>query len=253
MSLINLLLTIYFWTVSAIAVLITYVTLLILYPFISQKSFSRTFEIIIGYIILNAMIIPGFWRLKIKDYRQNKSWKNSRYIIVANHVSFIDTLVMTMIPLKKKYMFGLKFSQIPIFGWLCLSSGYITVDMNDISTTTDAVLRAVKSLKDGSSFMIYPEGKRSKDGKLLEFKTGAYRISQKTSIPILPICLRNTNKGMKLGAIVGFAEIEIIIGESFHVKQGWENINKSIDKTRQFILNNKLEKRWVGDNMHIID
>ena len=245
----DLLLTIYFWSVTAISLLFTYLLLLILYPFVSQKTFSRLYELIPGYIILYSMIIPGFWNLTIKDYRKDTSWTNKRYIIVANHLSFIDSLVACVFPLKKKFMIGKIFTKIPVFGWLSLSSGHIPVDKDDPSTTIDAVKRSVKTMSDGSSFMLYPEGKRSVTGELLEFKTGAYRISQETGVPILPICLRNTEKGMRIGGIVSFANMEIIIGEPFQVESGWDNVNNCINKTKQFILDNRVEKKWISDRV----
>ena len=84
-------LTIYFWSLSVICLLVTYVTCLILYPFIEQKTFARIYEVMTGYTMLYLMIIPGFWSLKVTDNRQNKSWTNEsgeskRFVFVANHL-----------------------------------------------------------------------------------------------------------------------------------------------------------------------
>lgn len=253
MLLLDLLLTLYFWTIAIIGLIVTFFTCIILYPFIDQKTFSRLYESITGYTIIYAMTIPGFWDLKITDLRKDKSWAGKRYIIVANHRSFIDSLVTVVFPLKKKFMVGRIFTQIPVFGWLAKTSGHVPVDKNDASTTFDAVDRAVKTMEDGCSFMIYPEGQRSRSGKMMKFKTGAYRMSQITGIPILPVCLKGTNKGMRFGAIVSTANIELIIGEPFNVPDGWSSIHRYIDHTKSFIKEYSKDRTYMGSHITFID
>lgn len=226
-------LTIYFWSLSVICLLVTSVTCLILYPFIDQKTFARVYEIMTGYVMLYLMIIPGFWSLKITDHRQDKSWDNKRYVIVANHVSFVDSLISSVICLKKKYMIGHIFTKIPIFGWLAKTAGFVYADRNRPDINRDAVDRAIETMKDGCSFWLYPEGRRELPGQLGEFKTGAYRIAKATGLPILPITMKNTEKGMRFGGIVGFADMEIIIDEPFYVDN--TNYKFYIEKTKEII------------------
>lgn len=228
----DLLLTVYFWTVTSIFSIFTYIICRIIYPFVSQKTFARTQESLCAYPILYSMIIPGFWKLTIKDYRKNKNWNCTRFVIIANHLSFIDSLLLATIPLTKKFMMGKIFSKIPLFGWLTTSSGYVLVDRNDSNTTYDAVQRATESMKDGCSFALFPEGRRSLDGKLDKFKTGAYRIAQQTKTPILPIVLKNTDKAMRFGGIASFANIEMIIGEPFNASM---DIHSDIKFTKTFM------------------
>jgi len=235
----QLLTTIYFWSLSVVGVLASTVVCLMAYPFVQQKTFSRLYEIVAGYIILYGMTIPGIWSLKITDLRKNKSFEEN-YIIIANHVSFIDSLIAVVLPFKKKFMIGKIFTKIPVFGWLSIISGHVPVDNKDKSTTIDAVDRAVKSIQlDNSSFMMYPEGKRSKNAfKLLPFKSGAYRIAQRTGLTILPVTLKGTNVGMKFGAICSPASMEMVIGEPFKVKPGWDNVSKAITHSRVIIQQN---------------
>lgn len=234
MIIIDLALTVYFWSVTVISILFTYLVCLCCYLFVSQRTFAKIYEQLSGNIMIYSMVIPGFWSIDVIDHRQDKTWKNKRYIVVANHISFIDTLLGTLIPINKKFMMGRVFAKIPVFGWLCKNAGHVPVDKNDPSSTVDAVQRAVKSMSDGCSFMLFPEGKRTK-GELGKFKTGAYRISQETEVPILPIALINTNKAMRIGGIVSTANIKIVIGEPFHVPPGWDIIQEKIKHTKDFI------------------
>lgn len=233
----EIILTFYFWLVASIATIITFVACVLVYPFVSQKTFSRTYETIMGFIVLNAMALPGIWSFKIKDLRTlNKRHFNNRSIYIANHASFIDTLLVTQIPTQKKYIMAKIFTKIPVFGWLCKTSGHVPVDMHDRSTTEPALHKSVQAMRDGCSFMIFPEGKRSKDPySLLPFKTGAFRLSQETGVPITPMVVRGTGECMPIGGICRPGNLEIVIGHSFSVGKGRENLEKSIKRSREFM------------------
>lgn len=238
-KIVKILLTIYFWGISVAALLITFPFYLMMYPFVKQKSLARFYEFLPGFIILNAMLIPGFWKLKFRDLRSEKSWDNKRYVIVVNHLSFIDSLILSTFPLKKKYMMGKIFSKIPIFGTMSKLSGYVPVDRNAPnkmeSLENSGVHRAVETMRDGSSFVLYPEGMRNPNPhSLLPFKTGAYYIAFMSDVPILPVCIKGTNKAMPIGGMVNFAEITVTIGESFTVDHV-ENIPTLINRTQDFI------------------
>jgi len=234
----QILLTVYFWSLSVICLLTTTIVGFFVKPFVDEKTFSRIYEIITGNILLYCMTVSGFWTFQVKDNRKDKTWNNKQYIIVANHVSFVDTMMMTMIPLKKKYMVGHVFTKIPVFGWLTKSSGYISADKNKPDINKDAVEKAVNTInKDKCSFAIYPEGQRSlKPYNLEKFKTGAFRIAYQTAIPILPITIKGTAEAMPIGGYVNSSNIQITIDEPFYVEN--ENYFEYIEKTRNIILKN---------------
>ena len=250
LSIITIFITIYFWLITTVSVILTFFVCLIAYPFIDQKTFARVYEYVFCNFILYSMTLPGIWSIKTKDLRKSKNKHfNGRYVMISNHVSFIDTLMIGTIPFKKKYIMAKIFTQIPIFGWLCKSSGHVMVDNKDSSTTGPAVGLAIKAMEDGCSFFVYPEGKRSFDqSNLSKFKTGAFRIAQSTGVPILPIIIKGTGVGMKMWGICKRANLEIIIGESFNVEKGindkesWENVILSRNKSKKFmekIIKNK--------------
>jgi 1-acyl-sn-glycerol-3-phosphate acyltransferase len=234
-SVLKILVTVYFWFVAAISLILTLIVCLFAYPFVDQKTFARIYEYVFCNLVLYAMTTANIWSFKITDKRkpENRHFKD-RYVLVANHVSFIDTLVVGMLPLKKKYIMAKIFAKIPVFGWLCSASGHIMVDDKDRSTTKPAVELSINAIKDGSSLFVYPEGRRSKDPNvLLPFKTGAFRIAKTVNLPILPIALRGTAKGMKIGGICKPADLEIIIGDPIDVNDN--DITVTINKVRDFI------------------
>jgi len=228
-------LTIYFWLASCVTLLWTLLICLISRPFVDDKTFSRIYELFTGNLLIYFMTVPGFWSLKVKDKRRDKTWENKQYIIIANHVSFVDTMFMSMIPLKKKYMVAHVFTKIPVFGWLTKSSGYVHADKNKPEINKNAVSKAISAIyEDGCSFALYPEGKRSLNPYTLEkFKTGAFRIAYNTKIPILPVTVKGTAEAMPIGGKVYPANIEMVIHEPFHVTD--EDYEKYIQKSREII------------------
>ena len=239
MNLTSLLLTVYFWTITALGLIITFPICLILYPFIDEKTFSRIYEVVPGSIALYSMILPGFWKLKIIDLRKDKSW-NQQCVIVSNHVSFVDSLVLAVvIPLKKKFMIGKVFTTIPVFGWFSRMSGHVPVDRNNPNKSSDVknsgVYRAQQKMLDGSSFMIFPEGRREMiPYQLEEFKSGAFVLAKETDVPLLPMTLRGTGEVMIRSAMINCGQITVTIGEPFYV----DDISESFKKAREFIASN---------------
>ena len=217
-------LTIYFWTLTIPSLLVTFFICVLCYPFMDEKTFARCYELIMGKTLLLAMTLFGFWKIRITDLRRNKSWIDSygrekRFVVIANHVSYIDSLVSVLIPhLKKKFLMAAVFSKVPIFGFLTKHSGYVTAERGNPTLNKTAVNRAINAIrKDSSSFQIYVEGRREiTPYKFEPFKTVAYRIAYQTGLEILPVTLKGTYDGMH-GATVGFADIEIIIDEPFKV------------------------------------
>ena len=234
----NILLTVYFWLVSALGLVITFPICLFIYPFVDQKTFSRIYEVVPGSIALYSMILPGFWKLDIVDTRKDKTWEQC--VIVANHVSFVDSLVLAVaIPVKKKFMIGRVFTMIPFFGWFSKMSGHVPVDRNRPnklqSKENSGVYRAKKNMEDGASFLIFPEGRRELvPYQLEEFKSGAFVLAKEMNVPLVPLTLLGTNQAMSRKAGVDFATITVVIGEPHYV----EDISESVDKIKTFISDN---------------
>jgi len=239
-----MILTIYFWSISVISLLFSFFTCVVIYPFVDQKTFARTYEILTGGVMLYVM--APIWNLQIKDKRKDKTWTytdekgnktDKQFIIIANHMSFIDSLITVVLPVKKKFMIGKVFTKAPVFGWLTLKSGFVPAEKGNPEVNKYAVDKAVEALKDGSSFFLYPEGQRELKPYVFEkFKTGAYRISHKTGIPILPLTIKGTDRAMPIGGRVNFANIEIIIDEPFYVEN--EDYQSYIEKTKNIMVNN---------------
>lgn len=242
-------LTIYFWALTIPSLLFTFGICLFLYPFVDEKTFARYYESLMEYTLLKAMTLPGFWKIHIVDLRQDKSWRKpngeeKRYVVIANHLSYIDSLIFVRLEMKKKYLMGHIFSKVPIFGFLTRNAGYVTAERGNSALNSQAVNKAIHAInKDLCSFVVFPEGKRETIPYTFDtFKTGAYRIARQTNLPILPVTLKGTYEAMH-GIVVGRAEITVFIDDPFPIES--ENYDYYIEHSKNIftknLKNSKLE------------
>lgn len=132
-----------------------------------------------------------FWRIEVRGLE--KIDHNKTYIITPNHQSMMDIpLVGAIMPLVFRYVSKREVYKIPIIGWVLWLR-------NDIGIERGGVQSAKKMLKDAKKFVshkvsitIFPEGTRSKTGRVNSFKEGAFIIAKSTSTPILPVVIDGT-------------------------------------------------------------
>src|SRR6185369_17233257 len=79
--------------------------------------------------------------------------------------------------------------RIPILGYAMRKAQFIAVDRKNRESAVESVKQAVEVLKSGVSMMAYPEGTRSRDGKLLPFKKGPFHLAMDSGIPVVPVTI----------------------------------------------------------------
>jgi 1-acyl-sn-glycerol-3-phosphate acyltransferase len=138
-----------------------------------------------------------FWRIRIEG-----RWPPGRqaYVVVANHQSFLDIFLLSNLPREMKWVAKRSLFKIPWVGWCFTMSGDIPVDRGDPASAAEVLERARRYLSRGMSVMMFPEGTRSRDGKLLPFKLGAFKLAVDAGVPVLPIAISGTAQGMPKGS-----------------------------------------------------
>lgn len=136
------------------------------------------------------------WRLRLEG-----SWPAAKgpFIVVANHQSILDILLLSRVPHEMKWIAKEELFRIPWVGWMLRMSGDIPIRRGDAESGGEALARARTYLARGMSVMLFPEGTRSKTGKLLPFKSGAFRLAAETGFPVLPVAVHGTARGMPKG------------------------------------------------------
>ena len=121
------------------------------------------------------------------------------YVVVANHESFADMLLISHLPWEMKWLAKETWFKFPLVGWLVMMAG----DIKIIRGNKQSIITAMKGCHDrpekNVSVMLFPEGTRTRDGELGEFKDGAFRLAIETGCPILPLVVAGTREAMQKG------------------------------------------------------
>ncbi|OCG08911.1 acyl-phosphate glycerol 3-phosphate acyltransferase [Gilliamella sp. wkB178] len=116
-------------------------------------------------------------------------------VFIANHQNNYDMVVAAEIVQPKTVTVGKKsLAWIPFFGQLYYLTGNILLDRNNKAKAHDTINQVVNEIKRrGISIWMFPEGTRSRGRGLLPFKTGAFKAAIAAGVPIVPICVSDTN------------------------------------------------------------
>ena len=114
-------------------------------------------------------------------------------IYMANHQSLFDipALFLTL-PGQARMLAKESLFKIPIFGWAIRLGGFISIDRKDRSGAKQSFDSAVERLRSGTSALIFPEGTRSRDGRLAPFERGGLLLALKSGLPIVPVGIEGT-------------------------------------------------------------
>lgn len=155
--------------------------------------------------------------------------ENAKYIFVANHSSLMDIpALLSCIKNNCRIIYKKELEKIPIFGNALKRSTFIGIQRDNASNAMESIKNAIETIKAGDSVIIFPEGTRSVDGNLNEFKRGAMMLAIKSNKPIVPVTIIGANKVLPYKSkIFNSGEIKIIIGEPIYLK---ENMNKLDEK-----------------------
>lgn len=121
------------------------------------------------------------------------------YVAVSNHESYADIFLISHLPWEMKWMSKETMFKIPCFGWMMRMAGDIQVVRGDRKSVVLAMRAARDRVSKKVSVMMFPEGTRSRDGELLPFKDGAFRLAIETQSPILPLVVAGTRDCMAKG------------------------------------------------------
>lgn len=130
------------------------------------------------------------WRYKVRG-RENVK-RNKTYVVVSNHQSQLDILVAFTCFFHFKWVSKIEVFSLPLIGWNMRLNKYIKLKRGDKKSIAEMMQDAEKTLKQGNSVFIFPEGTRSETGVLRPFKPGAFILAKKLKLPVLPIAINGS-------------------------------------------------------------
>jgi 1-acyl-sn-glycerol-3-phosphate acyltransferase len=114
-------------------------------------------------------------------------------VVVANHQSQLDILVIYgWLDLDFRWVMKQELRKVPFLGIACEKLGHVFIDRSDRLAAISAINQARERISGGTSIFFFPEGTRSRDGNMLPFKKGAFRMAAELQLPILPVSIKGT-------------------------------------------------------------
>jgi 1-acyl-sn-glycerol-3-phosphate acyltransferase len=141
------------------------------------------------------------WPVKVVG--REKIDPNETYVMVANHQSLLDILVLFRLFRHFKWVSKIENFRIPCIGWNMRLNDYIQLKRGDRSSVAVMLRTCRENLAAENSIMMFPEGTRSPTGKLRGFKPGAFDLAKDAKRPLLPIVVHGTASALpKRGVIL---------------------------------------------------
>ena len=148
-------------------------------------------------------------------------------VFMGNHQSILDIPVMRYSTQRTlDFVAKKELAKAPLIGYWITHVKSVTIDRDNIREGMKAINQAVNNIKDGYNFTIFPEGTRSKDGKIHEFKRGSIKIASKSKAPIIPVAIKGSSACFEDSKEFVPGKVKVIFGEAIET----ENISKEVER-----------------------
>ncbi len=181
--------------------IMTFIALPLCYPFDKKRFVVHK---------LSKWLTDSFFGFGLVMKRKVEGIENldpkGTYVMVLNHNSMVDILSIYNLPLVFKWVSKREVYRIPIVGRLLLAHGDIVINRASTKEAMQLVhTRGKQWLAKGASVAIFPEGTRSKDSEIHNFKAGAFILAKDAEVPILPIVLDGTDRVVRKGFFMNWS------------------------------------------------
>ena len=187
--------------------------------------------------------------VRLEVHGREKIRADRAVVFMPNHQGNCDPpAVIAVLPrvivLAKK-----EFFRVPILGRAMLQVGFIPVDRKNRERAIQAIDESVATLAGGRSFMVFPEGTRSRDGRLQPLKKGAFVMAIKAQVPVVPISVSGSSKIMQKGKFaIRPGVVRITIHDEIPTRGcSMESRHQIMERARRAILSGLAEDEWPAD------
>jgi 1-acyl-sn-glycerol-3-phosphate acyltransferase len=173
-------------------------------------------------------VVLFIYGIKVNVYGAENIDASKGKIYISNHASYLDIFVqLAKLPDNVRMIYKKEINRVPILGWAMWCAGFIALDRVKIRSAMKSLDRAAKKVSEGLSVVIYPEGTRTPDGRISEFKRGMFFLADKSKADIVPISLSGTYELMPMGSMkVKPGMVNMVIGKPLKYRKDKELLNE---------------------------
>ena len=218
-GLVKALLSALFWLYLAVSLMVFWFAVvpvwLVLLPFDRRRRFSHRY----AWVWANHYVaLSPYWRIHVEG--RERIADDRAYVMVANHQSFGDIFVLYQLRKQFKWVAKDSVFWVPFLGWMMWMADYVAIRRGDAVSRRRMLERCLRHLRRGSSVLMFPEGTRSKDGQIREFRRGAFAMAAAAGVPVVPIVIDGTLHALPQGTWVfqqdGVLDIRVRVLEPVH-------------------------------------
>lgn len=215
--------TIFLLLIYVLLTLFLFILLLIFFPFGIREPLLRLSK---WAVHLGTKILG----IKVETSGVEKVDRKSPYIFMANHLSFLDgPMLFMLIPQSIRVILKKEVFRIPVIGQGMRYVGFVPVDRKSIRGGKKSIDKAARLMRERSySFLIFPEGTRSRDGRIQAFKRGGFFLALEGQASIIPISIRGTYELMPRGTLLAKkGKVRVLFHPPVSV-QGYDSTNMRV-------------------------
>jgi len=198
---VNVVLSAFFWLYLAVSLAVFWVVVapiwVLTLPFDRRRRFSHWY----AWTWANHYVaLSPFWRVHV--HGREKIAADGTYVLVANHQSLGDIFVLYGLRRQFKWVAKSSLFMVPFLGWMMWMADYVGIRRGDAGSRARMFQTSMDHLRGGSSILMFPEGTRSRDGEIQEFRRGAFALAVQAGVPVVPIVIDGSLRALPSGTWV---------------------------------------------------
>jgi 1-acyl-sn-glycerol-3-phosphate acyltransferase len=175
--------------------------------------FDRSGDTVLKLARFWSRIVLGVPGVKLDVVQRVPLDPRRPYIVMANHASMIDIwAVFLAVPVPLRFIAKKQLGTIPLFGWAMRAGRFIFIDRQNAASARRSIAEAARRIRAGQSVVIFPEGTRTRDGRLNPFKKGGFHLALDSGAEIVPVAIQGSHALMPRGSALlraGTVRVEI--------------------------------------------
>ena len=157
-------------------------------------------------------------------------------VYCVNHASNVEPPILYMalaaLHPRLRILYKAQIHKLPVLGRAFDMAGFVPIERRSARRSMQALLQAAQAVRAGSSFLVFPEGTRSRTGELLPFKPGVFQIAARAGAPLVPVAIQGTREAMRKGSpLVRPVTVSVRIGAPIE-SAGADGESALIERTR---------------------